>query len=315
MSSGLPDGLLADLLLAPDRADAPGQTPITALTGEESEEELAPYRPWILETIELERRGVLHGAWLHWRDEARASVPPAPVPAIWSKLWHEAEPIPLPGWAPPVPREQCETWHAMLREPAGLRRLLGERQTALGADFAPGRDLVRVDRDRDLARQSIGREGDLWVKVGRLSTFEGDASLRVRHSFGHEVHDDASRDIERHRAVTEIARRLWPFVGRLPEADEWSQRLADWIGGPVLRTQHIVYFNAPNGGALWHHDGFDEPKPAGGAVCSTCLQLSGRTAWLACSIDSLARRVREFLEILEQGDLPWVMDETSPQSL
>ncbi len=36
------------------------------------------------------------------------------------------------------------------------------------------------------------------------------------------------------------------------------------------------------------------------------LQLSGRTAWLALSIEDLALRVGEFLDCLSEGDLPWV---------
>jgi hypothetical protein len=42
------------------------------------------------------------------------------------------------------------------------------------------------------------------------------------------------------------------------------------------------------------------------------LQLSGRTAWLALSIEDLAVRVREFVECLAEGELPWVSAQLFP---
>jgi len=168
-----------------------------------------------------------------------------------------------------------------------------------------------ADPHRDLERIRIGSDHDLWVKLGRLSAHDQDHSLRVRHSFGKEIVDDASRDIEAHRLVAEMAEILWPIAARFPKQDEWGERLVRWIEQPVLRTQHIAYFNAPEGGALWHHDAFDEPLE-GGQRGVLYVQLAGRTAWLACSIDALCKRMQEFLEYLAEGELPWVLAESLP---
>jgi hypothetical protein len=37
-------------------------------------------------------------------------------------------------------------------------------------------------------------------------------------------------------------------------------------------------------------------------------QLTGATAWIALSTDDLARRALEFVELLEDGEFPWLMD-------
>ncbi len=80
-------------------------------------------------------------------------------------------------------------------------------------------------------------------------------------------------------------------------------------GEAVLFTQALAYWNAPGGGALFHHDAFVEDAADHGAfrqlgVCY--VQLSGATAWLALSTDDLATRIVEFADALDEGELPWV---------
>ena len=89
------------------------------------------------------------------------------------------------------------------------------------------------------------------------------------------------------------------------------------IAAPVLFTQHIAYWNSPDGGALFHHDAFaeDEEEPSRPGQLGVCfLQLSGRSAWLALSISDLAHRVREFAAHLFEGELPWVGAQVFPDA-
>jgi hypothetical protein len=84
---------------------------------------------------------------------------------------------------------------------------------------------------------------------------------------------------------------------------------------PVLFTQHIAYWNGPEGGASFHHDAFaeDADAVAGVGQLGVCyVQLSGSTAWLALSIADLGSRVREFAESLAEGALPWVRAQLFP---
>jgi len=260
-------------------------------------------------------------------------MPDAPPLEPWlDQRWYEAQPIILRGWVPefseaetvaetgadssgltPGPqniqdRGHCANAFATLADNKGLRTYLTQRAAVLGTTFAPGSNMHLFDEARDREGIRIVQDHDLWVKLSRLSTRETDASLRVRHGFGKEGPDDLSRDLERHRMVAELAQTLWPAMGALPTADAWSKRLERWIEGPVLRTQTIAYFNAPDGGALWHHDAFDEPL-IGGQRGVLYVQHTGRTAWLACSIDALTHLFIEFLEYLEEGEMPWVRED------
>src|SRR5262249_475291 len=139
------------------------------------------------------------------------------------------------------------------------------------------------------------RVRDLWIKSSWLSTHESDDSLRVRVSFGREQRDDASGDLLRHRLVAALASALFPesaLVSANPRLVPLVERFA---AEPVLFTQHIAYWNGPEGGASFHHDAFaeDADAVAGVGQLGVCyVQLSGSTAWLALSIGDVAARVR-----------------------
>jgi hypothetical protein len=125
--------------------------------------------------------------------------------------------------------------------------------------------------------------GGIYVKANWLSTFAGDASMRLRFSYGAEILDDWLDDPSR-------ARRTLALVeGMFPEC-----RIVTRKRGPVVRRvsgvrprfiQPILYANAPGGGALFHHD--HVPGQAG--VLFT--QLAGSTAWLTLPKRALAAHV------------------------
>src|SRR6185295_5968956 len=89
-------------------------------------------------------------------------------------------------------------------------------------------------------------------------------------------------------------------------------RIEHLIGERALLTQAISYWNAPEGGALFHHDAFHEDGRDTGQLGVCYVQLSGATFWLALSTPDLAERVREFLDMLQDGELAWVRQRLAP---
>jgi hypothetical protein len=79
-------------------------------------------------------------------------------------------------------------------------------------------------------------------------------------------------------------------------------------------TQAIAYWNAPEGGALFHHDAFFEDGRASGQLGVGYVQLTGSTFWLALSTPDLAERVREFVDLLAAGELRWVRARLAPHA-
>ena len=320
---------LLERLLDPSRARAPGARPIVPLVPEDPARASVP-TACLRSTALLERRGAWHGEW--------AELDPSALGARWNKgeppgieafletsvaRWQRCEPVLLPGLFAEVVEEAAdelaerEELRQRLAAPGGLRDWLLER---LGGDEGfevLGRVRERTDPERDIekvrvaARDPHGRAApaELWLKSGWLSTHEDDASLRLRGSFGVEGRDDASRDIVRHRLVARLCEELLPEAALVVDEPFLREFLRRATGGDVLATQHIAYWNAPQGGALFHHDAFAEDDLDDGAhrqlgVCYA--QLSGRTAWIALSTADLCERVREFDADLRRGAMPWV---------
>ena len=105
--------------------------------------------------------------------------------------------------------------------------------------------------------------------------------------------------------MTELAERLVPECQLAHDCAPLRRLLDEWVGAETFLTQHIAYWNAPGGGALFHHDAFDEPLE-GGQRGVVYMQLTGTSAWLALPIDALAEHVAEFAALLAAGEAPWV---------
>jgi hypothetical protein len=318
-SSGLLDAILED----PGRDRCSGARPVVSVREQEDPAFLATVDARRISAASLSRRGTWHGEWAELPDgDAALDLATA------LERWHAARPIVLRGAASAEDREAFADeiaargeLHAALQEKRGLRTFLESRAGDLATDFEPARAALRLfDPERDLERVAVAslrgrRVDDLWVKSAWLSTSEGDDSLRVRVSFGKEREDDASGDLLRHRLVADLAARLFPESALVAANPAIAQLVERLLAGPALFTQHIAYWNAPDGGALFHHDAFaeDEEEPSRpGQLGVAYLQITGRTAWLALSIQDLARRVREFVECLLEGELPWVAAQLFP---
>jgi len=320
-----PDGQLFALLSAPDRDRCPGVRPVVSVAESDEQAYIDEAQSVCVAAPRLVRRGVFHGDWVELHD-AFSFVPRDPLATL-AERWEEAKPIVLHDVLPDDVMEAISTDRAFdeLNEPGGLRSFLRRHARDLAPEFeslgpSDAATPERAGDERDIERIGLrwrapsgrptsgpDRVDDLWVKTQRLSMHEGDDSLRLRLSFGEEVTDDASRDPARHRLVTELASRLLPEAAALHADPELTGLIGDWIGSRPLLTQAIAYWNAPDGGALFHHDAFDEPL-AGRQRGVLYAQLTGSTAWLALSIDDLARRVLEFTELLADGMFPWVME-------
>lgn len=223
------------------------------------------------------------------------------------RRWRAAQPIVLARAAADlVARDRAasdglnelERLLSALRRRGTLRRFLRERGFA-------ARSMDRED-DRDIEKLSIDGASGLWVKSSTLTSPETNRSGRVRFSFGVEGDDDASDDLRQNQAVSELAQRCVPFARRCARSKRLRHAIDRIAGEPLFPTQQILYWNAPQGGALMHHDAFDEPaRSRQRGVCY--VQASGSTLWLALSTSALTRHVGQFLRAVARGAAPWTI--------
>lgn len=321
-------GILREILDDPSRDTGSGARPVVSVREQEDVGYLAEVEELERSRTALSRRSSWHGEWAELELAGEKG-------SLAERLqrWHAARPIVLPDAAadllPGFP-DRISAARALpdtLAETSGLRRSLAARASDLEPAFQvlPTRPKL-FDPERDLERVAIasaaplgrGRKvDDLWVKSSWLSTSPDDASMRLRFAFGVEREDDASGDFLRHRLVADLAARVLPESALVSANPGIVQLVERMIGERALFTQHIAYWNAPEGGALFHHDAFaeDEEEARGPGQLGVCyLQVDGRTAWLALSIADLALRVREFALAFRQGELPWVHAQLFPDA-
>lgn len=302
---------LTQMLADPERTPVRGALPVVTVRPDDEPAYRDAVRRVESLRIDLERRGRDHGTIVELlRPDLSPKLETSQMQACWKAadpfVMREAAPesdertAMLPeGWA--ASHDEADRWHAWL---AG----------AAAEAVSQSPDLV--DPERDLAKALCEPRG-AWAKLGRLSLAEGDASRRLAFGVGEEVQDDDHPSAERHAEVWAWACSLLPAL----EAS-WSETMRKRLGGasgmPLSPSNPIVYWNRPNGGALFHHDalpgylpteqpGNAEPPPSGqrGVVY---VQGTGTTVWLALSIQALAERCCEFMRDVIDGGAPWLFD-------
>jgi hypothetical protein len=226
------------------------------------------------------------------------------VPGSWAALWRAAEPLHLVG----ALREALAEHAAGIRRTRALldrlrdgrvefrrdvwrrlRRHAAFRAGAASRDLADGREIEKVHAERRGARAGA----DLWAKLSRISSDPRDASLRIRFSFGSELHGDWARDPARARIADELAEAVFPEC-RILSRDRAALALLRRAAGRAVRlSERIVFANAPGGGAVFHHDAEE------GQLGVAYAQLAGRTAWLALP----KRELVDAVAGLARGDL------------
>lgn len=330
-AASVPTDLLSEILSDPTRDRIPFALPVVSWTDHDEDEYLAAIEACATATTRLERRGRDHGDWAELdpnRTPVRRTFPRRGTRAfqtLCAQRWQAARPIVLRGiageWLDAFADEieAAAGTHERLTEPGGLADWFDELSERWSPDFELRSDRARlVDPERDIERVALralppagstAAARKLWCKSAWLSTHDEDRSLRLRFGHGKEGADDGDRDLLDHRLVAELAARMLPETAIATANPALMQLVEKLAGTPVLFTQTLAYWNAPGGGALFHHDAFAEDAADMGAfrqlgVCY--VQLSGATAWLALSNTDLANRIVEFADALEDGELPWV---------
>jgi hypothetical protein len=341
--------LFRDLLRAPDRDRIPGATPILSYREDENEEFEKQLNEHAISRVDLSRRGVWHGRWAEIDEKALSEPDKEPNKESGEEpetepdkraRWQASKPIVLRGILKDRFDQIYDSTELALshcsefKKPGELRRWIEDQLDATKPsaarfktlDKGEGSEIKGGDPERDISRQRIqaslrAKDGtveifdDLWVKVSKLSTSNLDESIRVRFSFGNEVEDDSNPDPVRNRLIAELATRCLPAATRIRDCDNLNAVLEKVAERPLYPTQQIAYWNAPEGGALFHHDSFEKPGQEVEATQQLGVvyaQVSGRTAWLALSIADLAKRVREFMGHISDGQLHWVRADLYP---
>jgi len=135
---------------------------------------------------------------------------------------------------------------------------------------------------------------NLWIKAAWLSYHDLDPSLRFRFSFGMADIDDVGRDRKRQRLAADLAEKMFPECAAITANRPLLKKLSQILAVPKLDlVERIIYFNAPNGGAQFHHD---VERGHRGVVFA---QLSGSTFWLAIDKQVLVAELLEFLDRIE----------------
>jgi len=133
--------------------------------------------------------------------------------------------------------------------------------------------------------------GEVWCKISWLSFHDEDASLRFRFSFGTEGIEHVAANPQQQQLAAELCQQIFPESAAITDNPTLLALLHDTVGvEPISFVERIVYFNAPNGGALFHHD--VEPGHAGVIYG----QISGSTFWLALSKQQLIAEIGTFVE-------------------
>lgn len=309
------DGPLLDEIMSDeDRDHIPGALPVVSVHENDELEFLKAVARRTKTRVELIRRGEEHGSLVQLTGERPESSGRQLV-----KRWKNAEPTLLPG----LLTEQLGSLtsktsdYELLKTGSGLSAWLAARESAWSSEFELSSETpLSPSGERDLETVRLNPRGELsdinlWLKTGRLSNFKSDESLRLRISFGKEVDDDASSDPRGHAVASQLGQCLLPAARALQSDETVARTLGKAFGGSAQFTQPIVYWNAPNGGARFHHDAFGEPDPSGQRGVAYA-QLSGSTLWLALTTRALAQNVALFAEMLADGELRHIRDGLFP---
>lgn len=212
-------------------------------------------------------------------------------------LWRGGEPVFLPGVLGDVERREqaaiadCLQMFDRLR--AEQTEFLDELEVRLHDDdwLRYAGSTVDQDDPREVERCFVDAEidgqvvaQDLWAKLAWITEDASDPSLRVRFSNGLDQLEEWMTTSD-HTAswVDRFALHAFPECRAILTCRPLRERLERLIPQPHRLSERIIYNNAPNGGAVFHHDA--EPGQLG-VVFS---QLEGRTAWFTLSKKRLAR--------------------------
>ncbi len=225
------------------------------------------------------------------------------------QTWHDDVPVFLPGLAADAIKQhtddidQSRAFMEQILDGSHITSLLEQEPIAsrlhphfaLVAASMEEHDMQGMEKayfDVENAGEHIA--ADLWCKASWLSFHENDASLRFRFSFGMEGYEDVAADPVRQHWAGILCDRIFPESATITDHPGIITTLQGIFGANPAFVERIVYFNAPNGGAQFHHD---VERGHAGVIYA---QLTGRTFWLALSKPKLMDAIFNFLT---QGDI------------
>ncbi|MBL8748428.1 MAG: hypothetical protein JNK78_04660 [Planctomycetes bacterium] len=221
-----------------------------------------------------------------------------PSVAAAKRRWDRSEPVFLPGILDDAPEFHERAIDASLRMFDRLRRggrFLDEVERRVGddpdlryagstKDRSDPREVERVFVDAEPGGRKEAE--DVWAKLAWIANDESDASLRIRFSAGKEQLEEWMRSTDLTASwVDRFAQRMFPECAAVLRCEPLRQMLDAMIARPHRLSERIVYNNAPDGGAVFHHDA--EP----GQIGVIFSQLEGHTAWLSLPKERLAALV------------------------
>ncbi|MDX8381998.1 MAG: hypothetical protein R8M14_07800 [Ghiorsea sp.] len=131
---------------------------------------------------------------------------------------------------------------------------------------------------------------DLWCKGSWLSFHDDDASLRFRFSWGMEGYEDVSADPVKQAWAGKLCDVLFPESETITQNEVILSHLSSILDKKPSFVERIIYFNAKNGGAQFHHD---VERGHAGVVFA---QLSGSTFWLTAAKPKLIDEIIHFTQ-------------------
>ena len=145
------------------------------------------------------------------------------------------------------------------------------------------REVERLFVDAEIAGEVVAE--DLWAKLAWITAEDpSDESLRIRFSNGLDQLEEWMLTSDQTASwVDQFAQRTFPECNAVLLCKPLRERLDRLIERPHRLSERIIYSNAPNGGAIFHHDA--EP----GQLGVVFTQLEGRTAWFSLGKRRLAR--------------------------
>jgi hypothetical protein len=254
--------------------------------------------------IVLARRGTRHG-------RLRCAERRATTAAERAAAWRGDRPILLPGvLSGALPRARVALSRSLrlfeeLRR--GRRTLQDEVRARLAgrSEFSPTGATVDLGDAREIEKVFVdGMRGKrfaargLYAKLSWIAHDERDLSLRIRFSFGSENERDWQKETRRAPWADRYAEALFPECAAQAGNARLVRTVEELAGRRVRFSERILYNNAPDGGAVFHHD--CEPHQLGVVFG----QLAGETAWLALPKRALARHVAEHARAAGLRGLP-----------
>jgi hypothetical protein len=248
------------------------------------------------QTITLRRRGQTHGTFTVARP-ARA-----PERTEVRARWDADRPLQLPGiLAAHLPRLRApiartlRLFEALRADERSFEHEVRARLKHARA-FSPSGSVVDTGDTREIEKVYVdGMRGKaftargLYAKLSWIAHDPRDTSLRIRFSFGSERLFDWQKETRRAPWAARYAEAVFPECRALASNRRLLATIEGLAGRRVRLSERIIYNNAPDGGAIFHHD--CEPWQLGVVFG----QLAGATAWLALPKRELAGLVVEFV--------------------